>query len=209
MARKLRGYPEISLKPENLDGVINFSRLFGRGGAVHIEVGSGKGTFLVSQAQQRPELNFLGIERARKYYRWAVDRLGRRGLKNVRVIRTDAASFLRDYVGDGQVACFHIYFSDPWPKRRHHKRRFFCPSNVEELIRCLGPGGIIKIATDDAEYFGVISEIMAANKMYLTPTEFVRPAGAQDGEWTGTNFERKYRKQARRIYAAAWEKYDD
>ena len=116
MARKLQEYPSVSLEPEDLDGRINFFKIFGRSGPIHIEIGSGKGTFLVNQAKAQPDENFLGIEWARKYYRYAVDRVGRWGLKNVRIIRTDAAVFIADFIADSSVDCFHIYFPDPWPK---------------------------------------------------------------------------------------------
>lgn len=206
MARKLKDYPKISLKPEDLDGKVDVGQLFGRAGSVHIEIGCGKGTFLVNEAKIDGEVNFLGIERANKYYRWSVDRLGRHGLGNVKIVRADAVEFLRHFIADGSVACFHIYFPDPWPKRRHDKRRFFCRPNVEELIRCLQAGGIINVATDDAEYFEVMNEVMGARRSYLTPSEFIRPTGAQPGEWTGTNFERKYIRQGKRIYTTAWKK---
>ncbi len=88
MARILKEYPSVALKPENLDGKIDFVRVFGRAGPVHIEIGTGKGTFLLNQARAQPGGNFLGIEWARKYYRYAVDRIGRWGLTNVRIIRT-------------------------------------------------------------------------------------------------------------------------
>jgi len=87
MARTLKEYPSVSLNPEDLDGKIDFVRIFGRAGPVHIEIGSGKGTFLLNQAGAQPGDNFLGIEWARKYYRYAVDRIGRWGLTNVRIIR--------------------------------------------------------------------------------------------------------------------------
>ena len=106
MARTLKEYPSISLKPEDLDGRIDFVRIFGRSGPVHIEIGSGKGTFLLKQAGIHPGDNFLGIEWARKYYRYSVDRIGRWGLTNVRIIRTDAAVFLADYICDNSVDCF-------------------------------------------------------------------------------------------------------
>ena len=132
--RILKDYDKISLKAENLDGLVDFERIFGRTGPVHIEIGSGKGTFLVSQATSRGEISFLGIEWAGKYYRTAVDRIGRWGLGNVRIIRTDAADFLIHHVGDFSVDRFHIYFPDPWPKKRHHKRRFICGDNMNEMI---------------------------------------------------------------------------
>jgi tRNA (guanine-N7-)-methyltransferase len=203
MARILRDYHSIALKPEDLDGKIDFDRIFGRSGPVQIEVGTGKAAFLLNEAKAEPQVNFLGIERANKYYRYAVDRIGRWGLTNVRIIRTDAAAFLANSVPDSSVDCFHIYFPDPWPKRRHHKRRFFCASNLEHLIRCLKTTGQLRIATDHADYFGQIQKLIAAQSERLQEVEFLPAAGAETGEWTGTNYERKYLKDQKIIYTAA------
>lgn len=203
MARILQDYPGISLKAEDLDGKIDFVRIFGRSGPLHIEIGAGKGTFLFGQAMAQPGDNFLGIERARKYYRYAVDRIGRWGVTNVRIIRTDAAGFIADSVPDDSVDCFHIYFPDPWPKKRHHKRRFICPANMEHLIRCLKKAGQLHIATDHADYFEQIKLVLAAKSDALEEIDFIKPAGAESGEWTGTNFERKYIKDQRPIYTIA------
>lgn len=203
MARILQDYPGISLKAEDLDGKIDFVRIFGRPGPVHIEIGSGKGTFLLGQATAQPGDNFLGIEWARKYYRYAVDRIGRWGLTNVQIIRTDAAGFIADSVPDESVDYFHIYFPDPWPKKRHHKRRFICPPNIEQLIRCLKASGQIRIATDHADYFEQIKLVLAERSDALEEIDFVKPAGAEVDEWTGTNFERKYIKDQRPIYTIA------
>jgi len=203
MARILKDYPSVALKPDELDGKIDFVRLFGRSGPVHIEIGSGKATFLLSQAMAQPDVNFLGIERAGKYYRYAVDRIGRWGLTNVRVIRTDAGHFLANFIPSDSMDCFHIYFPDPWPKRRHHKRRFFCPANLQQLLRTLKTVGSIKVATDCADYFELITELIEAHKDQLEPTKFFPTAGAEPGEWVGTNFERKYVKQKRPIYTIA------
>jgi tRNA (guanine-N7-)-methyltransferase len=203
MARILQDYPGISLRTEDLDGKIDFVRIFGRSGPVHIEIGSGKGTFLLSQATALPGDNLLGIEWARKYYRYAVDRIGRWGLTNVRIIRTDAAGFIADSVPDDSVECFHIYFPDPWPKKRHHKRRFICPANLEQLIRCLRTSGQIRIATDHADYFEQIKEVLSERNDVLEEIDFIKPVAAESGELTGTNFERKYIKDQRPIYTIA------
>jgi len=203
MARLLKDYPSVALAPENLDGRIDFVRIFGRPGAVHIEIGSGKATFLLNQARAQPDDNFLGVERARKYYRYAVDRIGRWGLTNVRIIRTEAGAFLADFVPDSSVSCFHVYFPDPWPKKRHHKRRFFCPANLEELLRCLKKDGQLRIVTDHADYFEQIEKLIAAQGQRLEEIEFPTTAGADRGEWVGTNFERKYLKDQRPIYTLA------
>jgi len=206
MKRELKEYTDVTLQPEDLGGPIDFARIFGRAAPVHVEIGSGKATFLVAQAQAQPEVDFLGIEWARKFYRHAVDRIGRWGLRNVRILRADAATFLRDFVPDGSVDCFHIYFPDPWPKKRHHKRRFLQAANLEVLIRCLKPGGEIRIATDHADYFEQIQQATSVYGDRLEEIEFQRPAGAREAELTGTNYERKYVKQSRPIYTAAFRK---
>jgi tRNA (guanine-N7-)-methyltransferase len=206
MPRILQDYHGISLKAENLDSKIDFVRIFGRPGPVHIEIGAGKGTFLLSQAGAQPCDNFLGIEWARKYYRYAVDRIGRWGLMNIRIIRTDAAEFLADSVPDDSVDCFHIYFPDPWPKKRHNKRRFICAANIEHLIRCLKTAGQLRIATDHADYFEQIKQVLAARSDTLGEIDFIKPAGAESGEWVGTNFERKYIKDQRSIHTIAMRK---
>ena len=211
MAKVLKEYPLVALYLENLHGRIdpadrgriNFAQVFGRAGPVHIEIGTGKATFLLNQAKAQTEVNFLGIERANKFYRYAVDRIGRWGLTNVRIVRTDAAVLLADFVPDASVDCFHIFFPDPWPKRRHHKRRFLNEANFQQLLRCLRPGGLLRIATDDGDYFDQIQQLIAAQGERLEVIEFLPAAGAEKGELTGTNYERKYIKNQRRIYALA------
>ena len=202
-SRVLKDYPEISIKQEALDSRMDFSAVFGRLGPVHIEIGSGRGTFLVNQAKAQPDINFLGIEMASRYYRHCVDRIGRWGLSNVRIIRTEAAAFLAQFVDDNCVDCFHIYFPDPWPKKRHHKRRFLNETNLGLLVRALKAGGEIRIATDYLGYFEQIKKVLASRAEVLEPIEFFPTAGAGEGEYTGTNFERKYLKERRSVYTIA------
>ena len=206
MSRILNDYPAVSLKNENLAGKINFADIFGRSAPVHIEIGSGKATFLVSEAKTKPCDDFLGIEWCSRIYRYAVDRVGRQGLTNVRIIRDDAATFIKHYVADSCVDCFHLYFPDPWPKKAHHKRRFISANNLEEMLRCLKTGGTIRVATDHAEYFEHITQVMADAR--LRDVEFFPASGAESGkgEWAGTNFERKYLKEGRTIHTGAWVK---
>ena len=203
MRRTLKDYPHVSLKSEDLDGQVDFIRLFGRSGPVHVEIGIGRATFLLNQAKDQPQLNFLGIEWANKYYRYSVDRIGRWNLTNVRIIRTDAAQFLADFLPDASVDCFHIYFPDPWPKKRHHKRRFFNTANTDQLLRCLKPTGGLRIATDHAGYFEQIQNVIADNADRLEQVDFLPTAGADTGEWVGSNFERKYLKENRPIFCLA------
>jgi len=204
--RKLKDYPEIALELDDLDDKLDFVQTFGRIAPVNVEIGCGKATFLLNEARSYPELNFLGLEQANKYHRHSIDRIGRWGLKNVRIIRADAASFLAERLNNASIACFHIYFPDPWPKRRHHKRRLFSHPNIEQMLRCLQPGGTIKIATDHSEYFEQIRQLIDAQHHRLRQIEFLPSAGARPGEWIGTNFERKYLKEQRPIYTIAVEK---
>ena len=211
MARKLKEYPLITLKPEDLNGEIDLVRVIGRSGPLHIEIGTGKATFMLNQAKAQPNINFIGIEMANKYYRYSVDRIGRWNLTNVRLIRTDAAAFLANCLPANSVDCFHIYFPDPWPKRRHHKRRLLCPANLEHVIRCLKTGGTLRIATDHAEYFEQIHKLITDKKEQpfgsaqgrLEEIEFLPVCGAAEGELTGTNYERKYIKDKRKIFTIA------
>jgi tRNA (guanine-N7-)-methyltransferase len=203
MARILKDYPSISLKSDELNGKVGFAQIFGRTAAVHIEVGTGRATFLLNEAKACPQINFLGIEWASRYYRYAVDRIGRWSLNNVRIIRADAADFLTRFVPDNSINCFHIYFPDPWPKKRHHKRRLFSSANTQQMLRCLKAEGVIKTVTDHAEYFQQIQKVLLEQCGQFEEIEFAVPAGAERGEWVGTNFERKYLKEQRPVFCLA------
>lgn len=206
--KKLKDYENISIKPENIEGKIDLTDIFGRSRSVHIEIGSGKGTFLVNQAKAYEDIDFLGIEWAGKYYRLAVDRIGRWGLGNVRIIRTDAAYFIDEHIAEESVDWFHIYFPDPWPKKRHHKRRFICKENMPNILRCLKVDGRINIATDHADYFEQIEEVLSeqVQNSRVRMVGFTRSAGAKDSEFAGTNYERKYIVEGRKVYTIAAEK---
>ena len=193
------GNPDFIIDLDNFDDYIDFNReVFSREAPLHIEIGSGRGTFLVSQSQAFPDINYIGIEWARKYYRHAADRIARWGLSNVRMLRTDAAWFMREHIADNTVDCYHIYFPDPWPKARHNKRRLICDDNLPEFIRTLKSGGTMNIATDHLDYFEQMQRVLLNPKVKeLCEIDFVRAAGAKDGEMAGTNFERKYLVEGR------------
>ncbi|MFH1614776.1 MAG: tRNA (guanosine(46)-N7)-methyltransferase TrmB [Planctomycetota bacterium] len=204
--KTLKDYPEISLNLQDLTEPFNHTGIFGNNRPLHIEIGSGKGTFILNQAKNNPQTNFLGIEWANKYYRYTVDRLGRWKITNARLIRTDAEAFIADFIPSASVECFHIYFPDPWPKKRHHKRRFINRNNLDQMIRCLLPAGTIRIATDHAEYFEAITKLLKSNTDRLELTDFFPATGTIPGEWVGTNFEKKYLKQGQPIYTMAAQK---
>jgi tRNA (guanine-N7-)-methyltransferase len=118
-----------------------------------VEVGSGKGLFLLNQSGCHPERNFLGIEISKKYARYAAYRLAEAERDNARMIRGDAQKFFALFLKDSSVTDVHIYFPDPWWKARHRKRRIVSDSFVEQCVRVLIPGGWLHFWTDVAEYF--------------------------------------------------------
>jgi tRNA (guanine-N7-)-methyltransferase len=171
------------------------------GRPIDLEIGSGKGTFLTQQAKLEPDVDFLGIEWAKAYWRHAADRARRHGLANVRLLWADATVFVRHYVADGTLRRVHIYFPDPWPKKRHHKRRSVQAPFLRELHRVLRPAGEVRLATDHGAYFEWMQDHadQVADRFERRP--FERPGSAGEGELVGTNFERKYRREGRPFHA--------
>lgn len=191
----------IGLDPDALPRPIHWPDLFGNDHPVELEIGMGKGTFLTEQARARPETNFFGIEWANWYWRYASDRLRRHGCLNARTVRAEALFFLREHVADASLAVLHVYFPDPWPKKRHHKRRLIQQPFLEQATRILIPGGRLQVVTDHKDYFEQIEPTVRASA--LTIIEYNRPGSANEGEFVGTNFERKYRREGRPFYAIA------
>ncbi|MFM1936279.1 MAG: tRNA ((7)-)-methyltransferase [Planctomycetota bacterium] len=166
-----------------------------------LEIGSGKGTFLLQEAPAHPEANYLGIEYAGEFYRYAADRLRRSGVGNVRMLYADAVEFVQHWLADACCRTVHLYFSDPWPKARHHKRRVVQDWTLAEFHRILEPGGELRLVTDHDALWAWYGERIAACGHLFRPVPFARPASAADGEVVGTNFERKYRREGRPFHA--------
>ncbi|MEE8509060.1 MAG: tRNA (guanosine(46)-N7)-methyltransferase TrmB [Myxococcota bacterium] len=179
------------------------------GRPLEIEIGSGKGTFLVQQAPLRAAVNYLGLEKSLEFYRYAADRVRRRGLDNVRLLRTDAAEFLRFWCGDGVAAAVHLYFADPWPKKRHHKRRIIQDWVLGDLHRILGPAGELRLVTDHEELWAWYVQCAHRHAHLFEPRPFEPPDSAAPGEIVGSNFERKYRREGRPLYAMTLVKKSD
>jgi tRNA (guanine-N7-)-methyltransferase len=202
----MQSHRELIVEPVGLDVAslskpIDLAALFGNANSVELEIGVGKGTFLTDQARGRPETNFFGIEWARWFWRYSSDRLRRAGCKNVKTVRAEASFFLHEFIADGALSVVHIYFPDPWPKARHHKRRLIQPPFLAELNRVLIPNGRTQIVTDHQDYFEQIAQVVGASPLKVL--EYNRPGSAAEGEFVGTNFERKYRREGRPFYAIA------
>jgi tRNA (guanine-N7-)-methyltransferase len=179
--------------------LVSWLEFFGNDHPVELEVGSGKGLFLANAARANPGHNYVGIELARKYAGRAADRVAKLGLRNVRVVRGDARMFLSRSVPSESLAMVHVYFPDPWWKKRHKKRRVFAEPLVADIERTLVPGGELRVVTDVEEYFGVITELMASRPRFDEIPLPEPKAPEHDLDYL-TNFERKYRIEGRPIY---------
>jgi len=185
-------------------GAIDLAGWFGearRALPLELEIGSGKGTFLVNQATATPDVNYIGIEYARAFWKYAADRCRRHEMVNVKLVHTEAGAFVRCYVPDASLRQVHIYFPDPWPKARHHKRRLIQAPFLRELHRVLAAGGMIRLATDHADYFEWMIHHAGQVADLFERLDFQSPASAGEGELVGTNFERKYRREGRPFHA--------
>ncbi|MDP7004797.1 MAG: tRNA (guanosine(46)-N7)-methyltransferase TrmB [Phycisphaerales bacterium] len=166
-----------------------------------IEIGSGKGTFLVQEAQNRADVNYLGFEWAAEFYRYAADRIRRNHVQNVRLVHGDATEFLYYWCKDSVADVIHLYFSDPWPKKRHHKRRVIQDSSLVTFYRILKEGGLVHIVTDHNDLWKWCEDHFSRNTSLFTRVEFNPKDSAGDGELVGTNFERKYKREGRPFHA--------
>lgn len=166
-----------------------------------LEIGSGKGTFLIQQAELEPGTNFLGIEWTGEFYRYAADRIRRRQIGNVKVLWHDATEFITWWVPDACVRVLHLYFSDPWPKARHHKRRVVQDATLAQFHRVLVPQGELRLVTDHDDLWAWYEEHATRNAQLFERIAFERPASAGEGEVVGTNFERKYKREGRPFHA--------
>lgn len=159
-----------------------------------VEIGFGKGRYLLRRCQEDPGRRFLGVELASEYFQRMVDRARRRGLANWIALRGEALFLTSAVLPAGFAAALHVYFPDPWPKSRHHKRRLFDPETVDLVLGLLRPGGRLSFATDFLEYGERVLEI-------LEPYPGLRIA-RRDRPWDEgprTNYEAKYLVEGRPI----------
>jgi tRNA (guanine-N7-)-methyltransferase len=127
-----------------------------------VEFGFGRGEFLIGLAEANPGQAYVGVEYSGKRSTKMARRLARLELRNIAIVEARAEDVLRDALSDESVACFWLNFPDPWPKARHHRRRFVQKETVERITRRLAPDGVLRVATDDADYAEWIDEHLAA-----------------------------------------------
>jgi len=199
-------FPEIEIKLNQFEERLDWAELYFDNNPVVIEIGSGKGRFLMKAAKDNPDKNFLGIEKSLKYSRVLNRRAKKEELENLRLLNTEAGYFISKYIPENSVSEYHIYFPDPWPKKRHNKRRLINSAFLEVLTASLKPGGCIYYATDFKNYFDqMIAVSRACSKIKEIAYQEISPSD-EDPEAALTDYERKYLIQGRSIFKATYEK---
>ncbi len=180
-----------------------WSQLFGNDRPVEIEVGFGKGMFLLDAGRTRSDVNFFGVEIERKYVLFTAARLAKHGIANVRLACTDARWLFKECIAANSVRAIHVYFPDPWWKHRHQKRKLFSAEFGAHCARVLAAGGVLHFASDVREYFEETCTMLAEQNLLRRLPGNGRAAADQEFL---TNFERKYRQEGRTIYRAQFAK---
>lgn len=185
--------------PETIVEALDVNKLFSRPQPLQVELGSGDGSFVAQYAALHPEWNFLAVERLLGRLR-KIDRKGRRaGLANLRGIRIEASYLLEYLLPRNSVTALHVYFPDPWPKRKHRKNRLINERFPQLARAALVPGGVVYLRTDDADYFAQMQAVFGA-----TPS-FAQIPTPRSLSQALTDFERGFLALGIQTLASAWQ----
>ena len=213
-AAAMRTISAVDLKPyfqslyeidDQCAGQLNWSALFGNERPVEIDIGAGRGLFVCSAAEMSPERNFVGIEIDFRSARRAAARLQKRSLPNARILAGDVKVAFSRMIEPASVDALHVYFPDPWWKKRHRSRRVFSVEFTHLAAKILKPGALLHSWSDVHEYFEVISDLMNHHEAFepLPPPDEKEATHDMDYQ---TSFERKKRKIGCPIYRGRWRK---
>ena len=196
-------WPRFGITPG--DAVLDLDLNFGRRAQRILEIGFGMGDSLLACASAHPEIDYLGIEVHRPGIGGVLRKLDELNLSNVRVIDGDALAALRQNISDASFDAIYVFFPDPWPKKRHHKRRLIQPEFMTLACAKLKPGGRLHFATDWENYAQHILEVVNASP------KFRNTAGAgvfapSAGDRPETKFERRGRKLGHGVWDLIAEK---
>jgi tRNA (guanine-N7-)-methyltransferase len=179
--------PENYFQPLALDGI------FSRCAPLEIDLGCGDGSFLVALAKQNPERNFLGLERLLRRTRSACHKIARENLSNARVLRIESSYAVTHLFPPNSISAFYLLFPDPWPKRRHQRRRLVNTEFLESVYRALVSDGFLVVATDDVDYFNEIRRLADQTKKFVLPSP-------NDFDFPPTTFEKHFHERGLAIH---------
>jgi tRNA (guanine-N7-)-methyltransferase len=190
--------PLFLYQPSDYLTPLDWRAVFEREAPLEIDLGCGKGNFLAWAARTRPGHNFLGIDRQLVRLRKVDKKLQRDGLTNVRLFRLEMSYLITKLIPRSTVTAYYVFFPDPWPKRRHEKKRLFNADFVTELHRTLFPNGAVNVATDNAPYIEQIVRIMNASALFQSEPPLAFPEEAR------TEFEQLFLAKGNPIHRARW-----
>jgi tRNA (guanine-N7-)-methyltransferase len=190
---------------DDLPATFDAAELFGRVAPLEVEVGSGKGLFLAGAARAHPERDYLGIEVAQKYARYAAAKLVRQKATNALMIRGDGLALFRQWFLPASLFAVHVYFPDPWWKKRHKKRRVLNEDFLHDVERTLIAGGRLHFWTDVEEYFHTTLELVTQTTKLAGPLPVAESPAEHDLDYR-THFERRTRKNSEPVFRAEFQK---
>jgi tRNA (guanine-N7-)-methyltransferase len=191
----------IELVPETYAAPLDLLAIFGRIAPLQVDLGCGDGSFLCELAQRQPEKNLIGVDRL--VGRVAKARRKAAALENVRVLNVETSYTVRYLLSEGSVETFYLLFPDPWPKRRHHRRRIVTKDFLESTHRALEDGGSLLIATDQLDYFEQIRALAESYSEFAIVDVNASPTRT---DLPLTKFERRFRESGASIYRLALRK---
>ncbi len=183
----------VELVPANYFAPLDLATVFSRPAPLEVDLGCGDGSFLVAMAEKFPERNFLGIERLFGRVRSACGRATRQAVSNVRVLRVETSYAMEYLLPPDSATAVHLLFPDPWPKQRHQRRRIVTRDFLAALYRLLAPRGLFRVATDQADYFAAIRELVAGAALVEEPV-------GREESFPLTTFEKRFRANGAPIY---------
>lgn len=169
------------------------------GAPVELEIGCGNGRFIAARATKNPDRSYLAVERMMERLRRCSRKAQHGELQNLDFIRVEAGRFVRDLLPDHCISAMYLFFPDPWPKRRHHKNRFFQREMCDTLARIFVPGGIMYISTDHEEYYNEMYRYLSEDPRFTEIAPLIREADEQ------TDFERLFLSKGDPIYHCAFQ----
>ena len=179
--------------------------LFSQPADLEIEIGSGKGLFVLNESGKSPKRNFLGNEIAHKYCKFAAYRLAKENRCNAHMLRGDGLKLFRELLPSECAAAVHVYFPDPWWKERHRRRRVIQPGFIADLQRVLIPGGVFHFWTDVEEYFEQTIGMMKEHSDLAGPIHVEETVAEHDMDYR-THFERRMRKYDHDVFRSQFKK---
>lgn len=184
---------QIELIPANYFAPLDLGKVFPRSGPLEVDIGCGDGTFLVARAAKFPDRNFMGLEKLAGRVRRGCKKASRLALTNVRFLRIESAYAIQYLLPPASAEIVHLLFPDPWPKKKHRRRRIVTPEFLSLVHRLLAPDGRFRVATDQEDYFTSMREL-------ISPAAFLDLTPAPNEIFSVTTFEKHFLAEGAPIY---------